>query len=323
MPIKRSIDKGEVTSTLYVEAQSYIFQLIVRNYYHDFQESEHFAKVEKYLKFGGFERSEMEIFLLTPLVSRVFVAYCKSIFCYDNLSYWLEAESYYFLPTEAQRIPAAKLIYDTYLDPKAPYSLSVDGGMRKKIKDNLEKAPQDLFVAYSKIALQQLKNDAWVKFKGEPAFQELCAVDLGSTKYKRKKRGASLNAIPIFVPLEHVITNEDYLRYFHAFCVESKCVENLIFWQAVQKYKNSPPSVDFKKEFARIFDTFLRQDADHFTSLPDVVMKQIESQKTNPTQDSFEAAERVVLKNIKEDSFKRFLSSTHYETLIAKHNLMK
>ncbi len=59
------------------------------------------------------------------------------------------------------------------------------------------------------------------------------------------------------------------------------------------------------------------------TSLPAAEMRITDKEASNPNIHSFDAAEKVVYKNIRDDSYKRFLMSPFYSALIQKYDFFK
>lgn len=123
--------------------------------------------------------------------------------------------------------------------------------------------------------------------------------------------------------MDIVLEKESYIRFFREFVKEGKCEENLAFWLAVQKFKQTHGGTDVAQSFKRIYDKYIREGAEMMTSLPHNEMTITERELKSPNLNSFDAAEKVVYKNLRDDSYKRFLMSPQYSAMIKEYDFFK
>ena len=86
IPIKTKLDNDEVSLHIFDEARKCVFQLIVRNYLIPFLESATYKEAVHKVKFGDVQRCDMEIFILDPASSKIFMVSYSFIYVYHMMN---------------------------------------------------------------------------------------------------------------------------------------------------------------------------------------------------------------------------------------------
>jgi hypothetical protein len=73
IPIQTAYEKRVLNSDSFNVARREIFELLLRNHFTGFTDSEEYIGALKFLKFGGKDRGEMEQVVLTSSGARIFM----------------------------------------------------------------------------------------------------------------------------------------------------------------------------------------------------------------------------------------------------------
>jgi hypothetical protein len=110
-------------------------------------------------EYGNFLEKEFCLNLLDIDKLKSFQAFCQTKLVSEAFNFYVEVEFYWKLITDpnVKKIEAKK-IYDNFLGPNAKTGIDIDGHELKKIEENLEKCPEDIFFAAIVDVSGQLKE---------------------------------------------------------------------------------------------------------------------------------------------------------------------
>ncbi|XP_071314043.1 regulator of G-protein signaling 14 isoform X3 [Trachinotus anak] len=116
------------------------------------------------------------------------------------------------------------------------------------------------------------------------------------------------------VSFEKLLEDPSGVRYFTAFLKSEVSAENILFWQACEKFRRIPAtSLDELKAVARsIYNTYLSDSAPYSVNIDDTA-KTEEKDLEQPTPDMFNKAQTQIFKLMKMDSYRRFVRSPLYQ----------
>ncbi|KAG7230263.1 hypothetical protein INR49_024367 [Caranx melampygus] len=117
------------------------------------------------------------------------------------------------------------------------------------------------------------------------------------------------------VSFEKLLEDPAGVRYFTAFLKSEVSAENILFWQACEKFRRIPAtSLDELKTVARsIYHTYLSDSAPYSVNIDDTA-KTEEKDLEQPTPDMFNKAQAQIFKLMKMDSYRRFVRSPLYQS---------
>ncbi|XP_041846573.1 regulator of G-protein signaling 14-like isoform X3 [Melanotaenia boesemani] len=116
------------------------------------------------------------------------------------------------------------------------------------------------------------------------------------------------------VSFEKLLEDPCGVSYFTAFLKSEVSAENILFWQACEKFRKIPTtSLDELKAAARsIYNTYLSDSAPYSVNIDDTA-KTEEKDLDQPTPDMFGRAQAQIFKLMKMDSYRRFVRSPLYQ----------
>ncbi|XP_058506659.1 regulator of G-protein signaling 14 isoform X2 [Solea solea] len=116
------------------------------------------------------------------------------------------------------------------------------------------------------------------------------------------------------VSFEKLLEDPSGVRYFTSFLMSEVSAENILFWQACEKFRKiSPTCMDELKRVARsIYNTYLSDNAPYSVNIDDTA-KTEEKDLEQPTPDMFHKAQTQIFKLMKMDSYRRFVRSPLYQ----------
>ncbi|XP_038867773.1 regulator of G-protein signaling 14-like isoform X1 [Salvelinus namaycush] len=102
--------------------------------------------------------------------------------------------------------------------------------------------------------------------------------------------------------------------YFKAFLRSEVSAENILFYQACEKFREIPPSrmKELSEEAHAIFQTYLSDHAPYAVNIDDTARVE-EKDLLKPTAEMFDKAQKQILKLMKMDSYRRFVRSPLYQ----------
>ncbi|KAI2657133.1 Regulator of G-protein signaling 14 [Labeo rohita] len=126
--------------------------------------------------------------------------------------------------------------------------------------------------------------------------------------------GPASRVVTWAVCFERLLEDHVGVRYFTEFLKSEVSAENILFYQACEKFKKIPPSrlEELKKEARSIYDNFLSESSLHAVNIDDTAQME-ESALETPTPDMFDKAQAQIFKLMKMDSYTRFVRSPLYQ----------
>ncbi|XP_044061358.1 regulator of G-protein signaling 14 isoform X3 [Siniperca chuatsi] len=117
------------------------------------------------------------------------------------------------------------------------------------------------------------------------------------------------------VSFEKLLEDPCGVGHFTAFLRSEVSAENILFWQACEKFRKIPAtSLDELKAAARsIYNTYLSDSAPYSVNIDDTA-KTEEKDLEQPTPDMFNKAQAQIFKLMKMDSYRRFVRSPLYHS---------
>ncbi|XP_041799877.1 regulator of G-protein signaling 14 isoform X2 [Chelmon rostratus] len=117
------------------------------------------------------------------------------------------------------------------------------------------------------------------------------------------------------VSFEKLLEDPCGVHCFTSFLRSEVSAENILFWQACEKFRKIPAtSLDELKAAARsIYDTYLSESAPYSVNIDDTA-KTEEKDLEQPTRDMFNKAQTQIFKLMKMDSYRRFVRSPLYQS---------
>uniref|UniRef100_A0A3B4ETH1 Regulator of G protein signaling 14 n=1 Tax=Pundamilia nyererei TaxID=303518 RepID=A0A3B4ETH1_9CICH len=117
------------------------------------------------------------------------------------------------------------------------------------------------------------------------------------------------------VSFEKLLEDPFGVRYFTDFLKSEVSAENILFWQACEKFKKIPATSldELKAEARSIYSTYLSESAPYSVNIDDTA-KTEEKDLQQPTPDMFNKAQAQIFKLMKMDSYRRFVRSPLYQS---------
>ncbi|KAK2849217.1 hypothetical protein Q5P01_009051 [Channa striata] len=117
------------------------------------------------------------------------------------------------------------------------------------------------------------------------------------------------------VSFEKLLEDPSGVRYFTAFLKSEVSAENILFWQACEKFRKIPPTslAELKAAAQSIFNTYLSDSAPYSVNIDDTA-KTEEKDLEQPTPSMFNKAQAQIFKLMKMDSYRRFVRSPLYQS---------
>ncbi|XP_031645782.1 regulator of G-protein signaling 14 isoform X1 [Oncorhynchus kisutch] len=116
------------------------------------------------------------------------------------------------------------------------------------------------------------------------------------------------------VSFETLLEDPMGVCYFKAFLRSEVSAENILFYQACEKYREIPPTrmKELSEEAHAIFQTYLSDHAPYAVNIDDTARVE-EKDLLKPTAEMFDKAQKQILKLMKMDSYRRFVRSPLYQ----------
>ncbi|XP_068182206.1 regulator of G-protein signaling 14 isoform X2 [Antennarius striatus] len=117
------------------------------------------------------------------------------------------------------------------------------------------------------------------------------------------------------VSFEKLLEDPCGVDYFTSFLRSEVSAENILFWQACEKFRKIPATSleELKAEARSIYDTYLSDSAPYSVNIDDTV-KVEEKDLEQPTPVMFNDAQAQIFKLMKMDSYRRFVHSPLYQS---------
>ncbi|KAG9329279.1 hypothetical protein JZ751_006286 [Albula glossodonta] len=116
------------------------------------------------------------------------------------------------------------------------------------------------------------------------------------------------------VSFERLLEDPTGVRYFTAFLKSEVSEENILFWQACEKFRKiqADHTEELIREARSIYDSYLARRAVHAINIDDTARVN-ESELQTPRSDMFNKAQLQIFKLMKFDSYTRFIRSQLYQ----------
>ncbi|KAG7324459.1 hypothetical protein KOW79_012475 [Hemibagrus wyckioides] len=126
--------------------------------------------------------------------------------------------------------------------------------------------------------------------------------------------GPASRVVSWAVCFERLLEDPVGVRYFTAFLKSEVSAENILFWQACEKFQKIPPTNlnELKKQARSIYDLYLSESSFSAVNIDDTARIN-ESDLDKPTPEMFSKAQQQIYKLMKFDSYARFVRSTLYQ----------
>ncbi|XP_055015155.1 regulator of G-protein signaling 14 isoform X2 [Boleophthalmus pectinirostris] len=117
------------------------------------------------------------------------------------------------------------------------------------------------------------------------------------------------------VSFENLLEDPCGVRYFTDFLMSEVSAENILFWQACEKFKKIPAtSLNELKTTARsMYNMYLSESAPYSVNIDDTARVE-EQDLEQPVPDMFNQAQAQIFKLMKMDSYRRFVRSPLYQS---------
>ncbi|XP_010893493.3 regulator of G-protein signaling 14 isoform X2 [Esox lucius] len=116
------------------------------------------------------------------------------------------------------------------------------------------------------------------------------------------------------VSFERLLQDPTGVLYFTAFLKSEVSAENILFWQACEKFRQIPVNQKEKlnQEARSIYNSYLSNNASHPVNIDDTVRIE-EKDVNNPHPDMYHKPQQQIFKLMKFDSYTRFVRSQLYQ----------
>ncbi|KAL2088750.1 hypothetical protein ACEWY4_015649 [Coilia grayii] len=137
----------------------------------------------------------------------------------------------------------------------------------------------------------------------------------GSTSGVQSSEGPASRVVSWAVGFDKLLEDPTGVEYFTAFLNSEVSAENILFWQACEKFRQIPPRQmdELKREARLIYDTHLSDSSFHAVNIDDTARVD-EGALERPTTDMFKKAQDQIYKLMKLDSYARFVRSPLYQS---------
>ncbi|MCI4381570.1 hypothetical protein PGIGA_G00253570 [Pangasianodon gigas] len=126
--------------------------------------------------------------------------------------------------------------------------------------------------------------------------------------------GPASRVVSWAVCFERLMEDPVGVRYFTAFLKSEVSAENILFWQACEKFQKIPPTNldELKKQARSIYDLYLSENSFNAVNIDDTARTN-ESDLEKPRPEMFSKAQQQIYKLMKFDSYARFVRSPLYQ----------
>jgi len=112
--------------------------------------------------------------------------------------------------------------------------------------------------------------------------------------------------------VKHFLHDPHYYQLFFKWATDNLCSENLLFYVDVENYKNIQDEEEAKKEAERIYQMYIKDDADYQVNLDFESKKEVSDGLHSPSRSIFDQSQYTVHELIKYDLLSKFLDSDDY-----------
>ncbi|XP_067455191.1 regulator of G-protein signaling 14 isoform X2 [Thunnus thynnus] len=173
------------------------------------------------------------------------------------------------------------------------------------------------------------KHDKWCVITTSKGDEKIQAVSDGELNMSARGCGGSSSSLPgtpggeggpagvlsWAVSFEKLLEDPYGVSYFTAFLKSEVSEENILFWQACEKFRMIPAtsSKELKTAARFIYNKYLSESAPYSVNIDDTA-KTEEKDLEQPTPEMFNKAQAQIFKLMKMDSYRRFVRSPLYQS---------
>ncbi|XP_047675772.1 regulator of G-protein signaling 14a isoform X2 [Tachysurus fulvidraco] len=192
---------------------------------------------------------------------------------------------------------------------RAVFCSSTSAWIKKKIRVNLNKMLQ-------KERKTQAVSDGELNmssFLGTGSSPSLSSGSAGG-ELRQGEDGPASRVVSWAVCFERLMEDPVGVRYFTAFLKSEVSDENILFWQACEKFQKTPATSleELKAQARSIYDLYLSESSFNAVNIDDTArVNKSDLEKPNP--EMFSKAQQQIYKLMKFDSYARFVRSPLYQ----------
>ncbi|OQR80898.1 Regulator of G protein signaling [Achlya hypogyna] len=212
--------------------------------------------------------------LVDPATFKLLLAFSRDVpFAVDRLQFWADVQNYRSLPSAQYTDRMLRKIYEKFVSPASPTPICVPTQMLAEIRA-LYESPAGIqsagvFSDAQALCKRDLEKDVFPRFRKHVLFQNM--VSLGEVAGAPLSCVAQPDALPGDVDdrysFDAVLNDENKLRFFKTYCIESRTAENLVFYCEVEECKRLPNQSYIQARARKIFDTYIKEGAKRHINL--------------------------------------------------------
>ncbi|XP_060743140.1 regulator of G-protein signaling 14a isoform X2 [Tachysurus vachellii] len=192
---------------------------------------------------------------------------------------------------------------------RAVSCFSTSAWIKEKIRVNLNKMLQ-------KERKTQAVSDGELnmsRFLGTGSSPSLSSGSAGG-ELRQGEDGPASRVVSWAVCFERLMEDPVGVRYFTAFLKSEVSDENILFWQACEKFQKTPDTSleELKRQAHSIYDLYLSESSFSAVNIDDTARVN-KSDLEKPTPEMFSKAQQQIYKLMKFDSYARFVRSPLYQ----------
>jgi len=253
--------------------------------------------------------ANLEHFLKEPSLFQLFYKWAVDNLCHENLSFYMDVESFKNLKTDDEIRREAHRIYHKYIKDRAENQVNLDFESKKDVGDKLANPNNDIFTQAQFTIHELIKYDLLTKFldsdvyrstRGLPSLIKHNIPRKGKVPVADMPKVSTESVQKLDVCLRDPIALEEFLKF-----TKKEFSDALpLFYLEVQKFQQNP-----SREYATtIFKKFLGADSEDEVDTDPKIKKQIlmNIEAGNVQRDLFDKLQIQVFACMAQDNFFRF-----------------
>jgi hypothetical protein len=263
-----------------------------------------------------------------------FREFLKSIYCNENLAFWLEAETFKQVP-DSNVAKKAQELFNKYFDASSDHAVNIeDAELQRELMEAMKKPTRETFTNVQNAIWGLLKFECFPRFKSSPFFstplnkKQKEALKRSTTAshldqyLKGKKKGDKPGKKPreSELPLEEkrddhvpefeeVFEDKELMLGFREFLYRRFANENLAFYFEVELYKFVTDKAEQKKRAKEVYEKYCTSESLYAVNLDWNIQSRIKNNIENPNEDIFNSAQAQIYKCLKNEWFPEFCTS--------------
>ncbi|OQR80650.1 Regulator of G protein signaling [Thraustotheca clavata] len=209
--------------------------------------------------------------LVDPTTFKLLIDFAKDVqYACDRLNFWADVQNYRTLPSAQYTDRLLRKIYEKFVSPTSPTPICVPTNILAEIRAIYESPggiqSAGVFNEAQALCKRDLEKDVFPRFRKHNLFKKMVAVfePNGHLKSPRSLMNIS-DVLPDDVDstycFDAVLNDENKLRFFKTYCIESLTSENLIFYSEVEECKRLPNQSYIQARARKIYDTYIKEGA--------------------------------------------------------------